>query len=224
MIPTCIGIIMDGNRRWAKKNGLHTAEGHYAGYKKLHELVVWAVEAHVQYVILYAMSTENWNRKKEEVDAVMDIFRTALKTELDKIAREGIRIKFIGQRERFSNDLRILMEQAEKETMHNRRCTFVIALSYGGRAEILNAVGQCVREKKAPASESEFGNYLWTKEIPDPDMIIRTGGEERLSGFLTWQSVYSELFFTDTFWPDFSKIEFNAMIKEFAERERRHGK
>ncbi len=223
-IPICVGIIMDGNRRWAKAKGLLTSDGHNAGYKKLQELAVWATEAGIRHVILYAMSTENWNRKKEEIDAVTDIFRTAFKKELDKITRDGIRIKFIGQRERFTADLQALMENAEKETAHNTVCNFIIALSYGGRAEILNATEKLLKEGKTSISEADFEKNLWTAGIPDPDMIIRPGGEKRLSGFLTWQSVYSELFFTDTLWPDFSKQEFEKMLAEFNERERRHGK
>jgi len=224
-IPRCIGIIMDGNRRWARARGLPTVEGHKAGYRKLHELALWAKEAGIEYVILYAMSTENWHRKKEEVDAVMDIFRTALRDEIDVMSKEKIRIRFVGQVERFSDDIRELMQQAEKETEANEACTFVLAVSYGGRPEILHAINRIVAEgNRGEITEEGFAYYLWTKGIPDPDLIIRTGGEKRLSNFLPWQSVYSELFFTETHWPDFSKEEFEKILQEFARRERRHGR
>lgn len=223
--PACIGIIMDGNRRWAKEKGLPTLGGHKAGYKKLKEVISWAQEAAVKNLIFYTFSTENWNRAKKEVDYLMDIFKTALSKELDEIKKKNVRIRFVGQRERFTDKLRLLMDNAEKETAHNTGYTVVFALSYGGRAEIIDAVNKIVNKKiDEPVTEESFQQYLWTVGIPDPDIIIRTGGERRLSNFLPWQSVYSELFFTDTYWPDFNKEEFNTILKQFSERERRRGK
>lgn len=253
-VPTCVGIIMDGNRRWAKEKGLQTFYGHKAGYEKLKDVVSWAQEVGVKNLIFYAFSTENWNRTKKEVGYLMDIFKTALSKEFDEIKKKNVSIRFIGQRERFKNELCLLMDNAEKETAHNTAGSVVFALSYGGRAEIVDAVNKIITSIKhdisssarkcpspqawhssrstslinknvdEPITEESFQQYLWTAGIPDPDIIIRTGGERRLSNFLTWQSVYSELFFTDTYWPDFNKKEFINILKQFVERERRQGK
>lgn len=222
--PACVGIIMDGNRRWAKEKGLPALEGHRRGYEKTRDVLTWASEAGVKFLVLYAFSTENWKRTTEEVGYLMDLFTRLLKHEVEWIEKEGYRIRCIGQRERFSPELRKLMDEAEKRTAKNTGTTLVLALSYGGRAEILEGVRKVAREGKADVTEAEFFSLLWSKDIPDPDIIIRPGGEKRLSGFLTWQSVYSELFFTDTKWPDFSLEEFQAMLAEFGARERRRGR
>lgn len=223
-LPVCVGIIMDGNRRWAKEKGLLALEGHTAGYEKLKEVVRWAKELGVRNLVFYAFSTENWQRTQEEVSYLMDIFRKALSDEMEEIKKEGMRIKFVGQREKFSPDLQEMMKKTEEDTKDFPNGTVGLAVSYGGRPEILMAVNKLLKEGKKEASEEEFSNALWTAGIPDPDAIIRTSGEERLSGFLPWQGVYSELFFTRTYWPDFSKEEFQNILKEFAERERRNGK
>lgn len=220
----CIGIILDGNRRWAKANGLPTLEGHRRGYEKVKEVMEWAKEAGISFVIAYAFSTENWNRTAEEVSYLMGLFRETLTHKLIELKEAGLRVRCIGERARFSPELQKLMQSAEEETKHLPGPTLVLALSYGGRADILQAAHLAVKEGKAELTEAEFSSYLWTKDIPDPDLIIRTGGEKRLSGFLTWQSVYSELFFIDTYLPDFSKKEFQAILAEFGTRERRIGK
>ncbi len=217
---------MDGNRRWAKAKGLPTFEGHRRGHQRLKELVSWAKEAGIACVIVYAFSTENWNRSKEEVSYLMKLFRLVFQKELAEIKREGVRVICIGERERFSKDLQEMMDKAEKETEGGNGVTLVLALSYGGRAEVVAAARALARAALAPAEVTErvFEKFLWTAGLPDPDLIIRTGGEQRLSGFLPWQSVYSELFFTNTFWPDFGREEFNEILAAFARRERRHGK
>lgn len=222
--PQCVGIILDGNRRWAKANGLPTLEGHRRGYDKVKEIMEWAKEAHISFVVAYAFSTENWNRSLEEVSYLMGLFKETLTIKLEELKKEGLRVRCIGERSRFSPELRTLMQKAEEETKHLVGPTLVLALSYGGRAEILTAARQIAKEGKCEVTEQEFSSYLWTGGIPDPDLIIRTGGEKRLSGFLTWQSVYSELFFIDTYLPDFSKDEFQAILAEFSTRERRMGK
>lgn len=226
MIPKCIGIIMDGNRRWAKREGLPAHEGHKKGYERLKEVSSWAKEAGVESLIFYAFSTENWNRTGKEVSYLMDLFRTVLKNEIGILAGENARVRFLGTRERFSPDIRILMEEAEKETAGEKKFTLGIALSYGGRAEIVAAAEKLCESRggRNGSTEKDFEKHLWTAGISDPDIIIRTGGEKRLSGFLTWQSVYSEIFFEDMYWPDFSKEDFTRILKEFNERERRHGK
>lgn len=222
--PRCVGIILDGNRRWAKAHGLPSLEGHRKGYEKVKDIMRWAKEAQVLFVIVYAFSTENWNRSPEEVSYLMGLFREALTKQLQELKTEGFRVRCIGERERFSPELQKLLHTAEQETAHLPGPTLVLALSYGGRADILHAARKAVTEGKPDITESEFSSYLSTNGIPDPDLIIRTGGEKRLSGFLTWQSVYSELFFIDTLLPDFSKEEFLNILAEFGKRERRMGK
>ncbi len=215
---------MDGNRRWAKAKGLPALEGHRRGYEKTHEVLLWASKLGVRYLILYAFSTENWSRTKEEVGYLMGLLHLLLSRDVTRIAKEGYRIRCIGERGRFSPDLQKLMNGAEELTAKNTGTMLVLALSYGGRAEILAGVRKILCGKKTEITETDFSSSLWSAGIPDPDMIIRPGGEKRLSGFLTWGSVYSELFFTDTKWPDFSLEEFQAMLAEFGTRERRIGK
>ncbi len=215
---------MDGNRRFAKREGLPTFEGHRRGYEKLKELMRWAKKAGIGYVIVFAFSTENWNRSPEEVSYLLDLFKFVFTSELGALKKEGIRVRCAGDRARFLPELQTLMARAEKETETLPGPTLVLALSYGGRSEILHAVDELLVSGVKKVSEKDFEARLWTKGIPDPDLIIRTSGEMRLSGFLPWQSVYSELFFTRTLWPDFSEAEFNSILEEFAGRERRIGK
>ncbi len=222
--PQCIGIILDGNRRWAKAKGLPAFEGHRRGFNKVKDIMNWAKEARVPFVVAYTFSTENWQRSPEEVSYLMGLFKETLTLKLEELKQEGLRVRCIGDLARFSPKLQTLMRKAEQETASLPGPTLVLALSYGGRAEILQAIESVAREDKTTITEAEFSSYLWTKDIPDPDLIIRTGGERRLSGFLTWQSVYSELFFLDTFLPDFSKDEFQAILTEFGKRERRMGR
>lgn len=227
-MPECIGIIMDGNRRWAKKNNLPKLEGHRRGYLKFKDTVIWAKDAGVKNLIVYALSTENWNRSKEEISYFLDLFRIIVIEELDTLKKDNTRIIFAGDLSRFPKDIQDMMKQAEEETKNNTEYTLVLAASYGGRAEILHAVNQLLlnETKRGVRSitEEEFKKYLWTSGIPDPDLIIRTGGAKRLSNFLPWQSIYSELFFSDTFWPDFSKEEFTSILEDFSTRQRRMGK
>jgi undecaprenyl diphosphate synthase len=226
--PACIGIVIDGNRRWAKAHGGAPYEGHREGAARLKEFARWAYDAGVRYVISYTFSTENWNRTTEEVEHLMNLLRQFLKDNLKEMIKEKVRVRFIGQRKRFAQDIQKLFDEVEEKTKDFVKGTLIFALSYGGRAELLDAVKQVADSKSAAdigqMTEDDFSEYLWTKDIPDPDMIIRTGGEKRLSNFLPWQSVYSELFFTDTLWPAFTKEEFLQMLDEFAHRERRRGK
>jgi len=188
------------------------------------EIVGWARVAHISFVIAYAFSMENWNRSQEEVSYLLDLFREIFADKLEELKKEGIRVRCIGDLSRFSAELQNSIRKAEQETANLSGTTLVLALSYGGRADILHAVERIQKENKRAITEAEFSSYLWSKGIPDPDLIIRTGGEKRLSGFLTWQSVYSELFFVDTLLPDFSKSEFQDILTEFGRRDRRLGK
>lgn len=214
---------MDGNRRWAKAKGLPKLEGHRAGSETLKNIVRSARTCGVKHLVVYMFSTENWNREPTEVSYLMDLFRESVKKEMRELGKEGVRVRFAGQRTRFSEDLQQAMTDIEKETQHNEAITLWCCLSYGGRAEIVTAA-RAVAASGAEVTEDSLMRHLWTAEMPDPDIIIRTGGEKRLSNFLPWQSVYSELFFTDTFWPDFSHEEFGSILAEFAHRERRRGK
>ena len=218
---------MDGNRRWAKSRNLPTLEGHRRGYRNLKEVAGWCKDLGIKHFVVYAFSTENWNRSKEEVSYLMDLFRDMIFKELEWLKKEDVAIHFVGQRERFSKDLQEGMDNLEKETLGGTRHLYV-ALSYGGRAEILHAIKRIAREKDERGIESleekDVADFLWTGKMPDPDIIIRTSGEYRLSGFLAWQSVYSELFFTDTLWPAFTEAEFKDIIKTYGERDRRKGK
>ncbi len=221
--PTCVGIIMDGNRRFAKERGIPQLEGHRQGYLKMKETLRWAADVGIQYVVIYAFSTENWKRPKEEVVYLMDLLRYVLINEVSVLKKEKVRIRCIGDRAHLDEDLQGLMQEAEKETASCTGPTLILALSYGGRAEIVSAVNRAIAAGK-PVDEQAFDNLLWTNGVPDPDIIIRTGGEKRLSGFLPWQGVYSELFFTDTKWPAFSKEEFFGILNEFSGRKRNFGK
>lgn len=222
--PTCVGLIMDGNRRWAKKGGFLSMEGHRAGYQKLKEVLSWVREADIKSVIIYGLSTENWNRSKEEIGYLMELARTMLQDEIGQIEKEHVRIIFAGDLSRFPRDLEHMMRDTMKRTVNESPYTLVIAASYGGRAEILRATNELLKEGATEVDEQAFSKHLWTQDVPDPDLIIRTGGEMRLSNFLPWQSTYSELFFTDTLWPDFSRDEFNNILDMFSKRTRRHGK
>lgn len=222
--PQCIGIILDGNRRWAKERGLPKLEGHRAGLvDTLKHAVVWVRDRHIPHLAVFMFSTENWNREAAEVSYLMDLFRESLATHLRALAREGVRIRFAGDRTRFSADMQEAMRAVESETENNDKVTLWACLSYGGRADIVQAA-EAARLSGEPVTAELLGQKLWTAGMPDPDIIIRTGGEKRLSGFLLWQSAYSELFFIDAYWPDFSETHLDAILAEYARRERRMGK
>jgi undecaprenyl diphosphate synthase len=221
--PECIGIIMDGNRRWAKENGLPAFKGHLNGYKKLKEVITWMKEKGIKCSIYYSFSTENWKRSNEEVSYLMGLIRKAFSEEVDSLKSDGIKIKAVGDMEAFPEDIQDKIRETEEETEDNKEHTIVLAASYGGRAEILNAVNELIKKGVNKVTEKIFSDNLWTTGIPDPDIIIRTSGEQRLSGFLPWQGVYSELFFVKNHWPAFSKADFENILEEYANRDRRYG-
>ncbi len=222
--PACVGIIMDGNRRWARAQGKTSIDGHGEGYKKLQEVVRWARESGIPHVAVYTFSTENWHRPEEEVGYLLRLFRSILENETAKMVAERVRVRFVGDRSRFSADMQKMMGTMEANTAIAYDLTLYLLMSYGGRAEILAAANALLAGKTTGIDEDAFAQNLWSQDMPDPDLIIRTGGEKRLSNFLPWQSVYSELFFIDTLWPAFTKEEFNSILIEFAGRERRRGK
>jgi undecaprenyl diphosphate synthase len=221
-----IGIILDGNRRWAQKKGLPTLLGHKRGYDKMKAAAEWCAKRGIKILTVYAFSSENWDRSKEEVKYLMDLFREGFKKNVDELSGRGIRIKVIGQKERLPKDLQELIKQAESKTSNNKKLLFNIGISYGGRPDIIQAVKKIVAQKipAARINEKTLARYLWTEGGHDPDVIVRTSGEYRLSNFLTWQSAYSELFFLKKNWPDFSEQDLDRIIKEFNQRQRRFGK
>ncbi|MBI1975400.1 MAG: di-trans,poly-cis-decaprenylcistransferase [Candidatus Vogelbacteria bacterium] len=219
--PKKIGIILDGNRRFAMRAGKKAFEGHKAGYLKFKEFLAWAVDEHIETVAAYAFSTENWKRIPEEVEYLLNLFRSLLERELQELVEKNVRLICAGDVRRFPDDLRELIVGAEERTKHCTKLTLYLAISYGGHAEILDACRRAVEAGKAPESEKEFLDMLW---VPmEPDLIIRTGGDERLSNFLSWQSAYSEFFFTPTLWPDFTREEFQQILGAYERRQRRFG-
>jgi len=226
--PKSIGIIMDGNRRWARKQGLPTMEGHKIGYGKLKEVLRWAKEFSVSTIYVYAFSTENWNRSEEEVSYLIKLFLWAFGQDAKELVKENFRIKFAGQIERFSPAVRTAIKQLEKATANFSGGDFVVCLSYGGRAEIMMAVKKLAREKTgaeiAELTEEQFSRFLWTAGLPDPELVIRTSGEIRTSNFLPWQTAYSEWFFSKTYWPAFTKEEFKTILEDFSKRQVRRGR
>ncbi len=222
--PRCIGIIMDGNRRWARERGIPAVEGHRAGYAKLKEAASWCRDAGVQHLAVYAFSTENWNRTADEVSYLMDLFRIVFEKELSQVRAEGTAVHVIGQEDRLPKDMLDMVSEIHSTNPPDAAHHLWLCVSYGGRAEILAAVNALLASGAKSVSEDAFTRALWTADMPDPDIIIRTGGEHRLSGFLTWSSVYSELFFTKEYWPDLSKEHFLRILSDYALRERRLGK
>jgi undecaprenyl diphosphate synthase len=214
---------MDGNRRWAKERGLPPLEGHRAGYERLKEVLDWCKEFGIRDITVFAFSTENWNRKQEEVSYLLELFRVVMRDQLATAIRDGVRLVFPGDRTKFPEDIQQMIAEAEEKTEMFSERKFAIALSYGGRAEILDAIHRIPKEDIATITEEEFSALLWSKDVADPDLIIRTSGEIRLSGFLTWKSVYSELAFTPTLWPAFTKEEFSLILEDYAKRQRRFG-
>lgn len=223
-VPTSMGLIMDGNRRYAKERGMPTLEGHRKGAEKVLEVVEWAKEAGVRELIFYTFSTENWNRSPEEVDYLMSLVKKFFSESSGRLEEAGVRVRVLGSRERVPEDVRHAIEAVEERTRQGALLTASFAFSYGGRTEILDAVNELLKEGVPTVTEEIFANTLYTKGLADPDLIVRTGGEMRLSNFLPWQSVYSELFFTETKWPELSKEEFRRILGSYAARERRRGK
>lgn len=227
-IPYHLAIIIDGNRRWARKKGLPVFEGHRQGLKNVKRVGKWCRKKGVKILTLYAFSTENWNRSKAEVNSLMRLLGDALnprKSHLKELHKEGIKLQVIGQKERLSPKLQRLIQKAEDLTKNNKKGVLTLAISYGGRAEILEAVKEIIK-KKIPLekiTEKLFTENLWTGKFPPPDLIIRTSGEQRLSGFLLWQSAYSELYFSKKLWPDFSEKDLDKALNDFAHRQRRFG-
>jgi undecaprenyl diphosphate synthase len=225
-IPAHVAIIMDGNGRWALKRGLPRLAGHKAGTENLRQIIKACVEFGVKYLTIYAFSTENWGRPQEEVLGLMRILEDVIDRELAELDSQGVQLRHLGQLNRLPAFLQEKVLHAIEATRHNSRLIINIAFNYGGRDEIVHAIQQIIREG-IPASEVTpelVSQYLYTAGTPDPDLIIRTSGELRISNFLIWQTAYSEWYVTPTYWPDFDKTEFRKALEEFAQRDRRYGK
>jgi undecaprenyl diphosphate synthase len=220
-----VAIIMDGNGRWAERQGLPTAEGHRAGTKALRRTVEAAIDLGVETLAVYAFSTENWSRPGGEVEALMDIFGETIERELPDLARQGVRARFFGRRDRAPSELQGQMARLEEETAHNERLNLWIAFDYGGRAEIVEAARRLLESGVEPAEVDEnlLRANLYAPELPDPDLLIRTSGELRISNFLLWQLAYSELVFVDRLWPDFGREDLEQALAAYARRRRRFG-
>lgn len=222
--PHCVGFIMDGNRRWATDQGKDSLIGHVQGEQIFSDVVHWVQDAEIPHAVFYAFSTENWNRSEREVAHLMNLAVTYMERMIEKIIQYKLRVKMLGRREGLPEKLIALIEKAEKTGLdYTPKTTIWIALSYGGRAEIVDAVNQAIEGGQLVTEES-LQSYMWGAALPEPDLVIRTGGEQRVSNFLLWHIAYSELYFTDTYWPAFTKDEFHRILEWYESRQRRRGR
>lgn len=230
VVPQHIAIIMDGNGRWAQERGVAVAQGHKEGGEAVQRCVRAALDHRIPYLTLYAFSSENWRRPQKEVGELMALLRFYLKHQLTTLHQQGVKLRIIGQPEHFGDALCQELRRAEQKTAHNKRLTLLLALSYGGRNEIVEAVRSVARQVEdgqltsADIDEESVASALQTDGVPDPDVVVRTSGEQRLSNFLLWQSAYAELIFLDMFWPDFQEENFAEIINYYARRQRRFGR
>lgn len=225
MIPRHVAVVMDGNGRWAKKRFMPRFFGHKQGVDALVRTVQACADRGIEYLTVFAFSSENWKRPTEEVSGLMSLVLVAVSKYLTKLAKEGVRIRIVGDRAAVSDKVRAAWDQAEGATAHNRRITLSVAFNYGGRWDILQACRQAMASGIEPSQldEARLSSFMAMAYAPDPDLFIRTGGEVRVSNFLLWQVAYSELFFTDCLWPDFGEAELEAALRAFAARDRRFG-
>jgi undecaprenyl diphosphate synthase len=220
-----LAIIMDGNGRWARRHGLPVAAGHRAGTRALRRTVETCIELDVRSLAVFAFSTENWSRPKDEIDALMMILAETIEKELPDLAEQGVRTRFVGRRDRVGDDLRQAMEKIESATADKKRLDLWIAFDYGGRAELIDAARNMLEAGVDPAKldEEVFTSFLCAPEMPDPDLLIRTSGESRISNFLLWQIAYTELAFVEKLWPEFGPADLRAALQAYTRRRRRYG-
>lgn len=221
--PKHIAVIMDGNGRWAKRRLLPRNFGHKKGVETIDRMADAIFARGVEYLTLFAFSTENWNRPQEEVDGLFDLFRKYIEKNLPGMTKKGIRLNVLGNTEAFDADIRRLIENAQRQTANLHCGTLNICFNYGGRSDIVEAANRLIAAGK-PVTEAEFSEALSTAGMPDPDLVIRTGGEHRISNFLLYQAAYAEIYFSDTLWPDFSEKELDAILADFKNTDRRFGK
>ncbi len=223
-IPSHVAIIMDGNGRWAKRRGLPRVYGHREGAKRVEDILEISNKVGIKWLSVFAFSTENWARPKEEVDAIMSLLVEYINKKIPYLIENNIRLRFMGRINELPDMIRKSVEEGEKATADCPGMNFVVALNYSGKAEIVDAVNKALKEGKKEISEKDFRRFLYIPEMPDPDLLIRTSGEERISNFMLWQTAYTEFYFTETLWPDFSQDEFIKALYEYQSRERRFGK
>lgn len=222
LIPNHVAIILDGNGRWAKERGLKRTEGHREGYKTLKKISKYILHKGTKYLSVFAFSTENFNRPKEEVDYLMNLFIKGFKNDTWYFNKENIRVVFSGRKEKLSKEVLEAMDVMEKDTLNNTGGILNICLNYGGRAEIVDAVNKIIKDKKESITEEEFKKYLY-QDLPDIDLMIRTSGEIRISNFMLWQLSYAELYFPNCYFPDFLEEEYDKALTEYTKRDRRFG-
>ena len=223
-VPLHVGIIMDGNGRWAQRRGLPRIMGHKVGVESVRSVIRAAKKAGVKYLTLYTFSSENWQRPAEEVGALMYMLKVLLKREIRNLNHLGVQVRAIGELHLLPPDVRAVLDYAIRETAGNRDLILTLALSYGGRREIVSAVNRAIEAGVKEVDEESFRNFLYDPELPDVDLVIRTAGEYRLSNFLLWQSAYAELYFTETLWPDFREEDFFRALEDYSKRVRKFGK
>ncbi|WP_448532193.1 polyprenyl diphosphate synthase [Pseudothermotoga sp.] len=214
---------MDGNGRWAQRRGLPRIEGHRRGALKAEKVVEWAAELSIKYVTFYTFSTENWKRPREEIEYLFSLLVKLLRQKLKKMIEEGVRIRFAGVIEELPKEVANFCRECEEKTRHNDKIHAILALNYGGRREIVDAFNRAIENGVMRLDETQFRNWLYLPDVPDPDLVIRTSGEMRISNFLLWQIAYSELYFTRVLWPDFTKQDFLRAIEDYERRQRRFG-
>lgn len=226
IVPYHLGIIIDGNRRWAKKRGLSPFLGHKKGFNNIIKIGECCFKKGVKIITIYCFSVENWNRSKEEVNYLMKLLKIGLEKYFQKCVKNNIVFRVMGQKEKLSNLLQEKIKKMEAQTKNNKKGVLNLAISYGGRDEIIEVIKKIIKAKtpSEKITKELINKNLWTNDLPDPDLIVRTGGEQRLSNFLTWQSVYSEFYFTDKYWPDFTVKDLEAAFKNYSKRQRRFGK
>ncbi len=222
-VPTHIAVVMDGNGRWAKKRFLPRTAGHKAGRTTLKKMLKSCAKLGVKHLSAYTFSTENWSRPKDEVSFLMTFFKKVLSEEVKELHAENVRLKFLGELSALDEDIIRGIQDAETLTENNSKIQLNVMLNYGSRTEIIRAIQRLTPDEISHLTEDQFSQKLYTQDIPDPDILIRTSGEYRISNFLLWQLAYSEFFFTDCLWPDFSEADLCHIIKQFQDRDRRHG-
>ena len=221
--PSHIAIIMDGNGRWGLKKYNDRNKGHYYGLQNINKVIKNCIKLHIKYLTLYTFSTENWNRPKKEIEYLFFLFKFFYQKNFNKINKNNIRIKFIGDLKNIPADLKVIIKKIQEKTKNNNRITVVFAFNYGAKSELINAFKKIHKNKNNKISEELISNNLYTKNMPDPDILIRTGGEKRLSNFLLWQLSYAELFFIEKSWPDFNFLDLKKIVNKFSGIKRRFG-
>jgi undecaprenyl diphosphate synthase len=223
ILPSHIAIIMDGNGRWGLKKYNDRNKGHYYGLQNINKVIEHCIKLKINYLTLYTFSTENWNRPKKEIEYLFFLFKFFYQKNFNKINKNNIRIKFIGDLKNIPADLKVIIKKIQEKTKNNNRITVVFAFNYGAKSELINAFKKIHKNKNNKISEELISNNLYTKNIPDPDILVRTGGEKRLSNFLLWQLSYAELFFIEKSWPDFNFLDLKKIVNKFSGIKRRFG-